>query len=72
VKTLTDFKLLQMGWVFDLNFPRAFEIAAKRHYLDQIRDTLPDSDIVTQVFRKAKAHLHTRCPAQNCDMAVGI
>jgi putative nucleotidyltransferase with HDIG domain len=63
MRTLNDFKLLQMGWVFDLNFPRAFEIAAERRYLDRIRDTLPDSDIVTRVFRKTKAYLHTGFPA---------
>lgn len=72
MRTLSDFKLLQMGWVFDLNFPRAFEIAAKRHFLDKIRNALPDSDIVTQVYTKVKAHLHAGCPVQDCDTAVGI
>lgn len=72
MKTLNDFKLLQMGWVFDLNFPRAFVIAAGRRYLDRIKDTLPDSDIVTQVYKKTKAHLYMGCPVQNCDVAGGM
>ncbi|MBN1759283.1 MAG: HD domain-containing protein [Chitinispirillaceae bacterium] len=63
MKTLNDFKLLQIGWVFDLNFSRTLQIAAGRRYLDRIRDTLPDSDIVNRVFRKAKAYLHAGFPA---------
>lgn len=62
MRTLNDFKLLQMGWVFDLNFPRTYQIAAQRHYLDRIRDTLPDSDIVTRVYKKTTTHLHMGCP----------
>jgi hypothetical protein len=72
MKTLNDFKILQMGWVFDLNFPRTFEIAERRDYLGLLRDALPDSDIVEQVYKKARAHLHAGCPVQNCDTAEGI
>jgi len=72
MRTLNDFKLLQMGWVFDLNFPRTFEIATQRQYLDRIRETLSDLDIITKIYKKANTHLKAGCPVHNCDMAVGI
>ncbi len=60
MRTLNDFKLLQMGWVFDLNFPRTAAIAAGRGYLEKIRDALPARDIVRKVYDRAKARLQAQ------------
>ena len=43
MKTLTDFKLLQLSWVFDLNFPETFVQARQRGDLLVIAGTLPDA-----------------------------
>jgi hypothetical protein len=40
LKTLNDFKLLQMGWVYDINFPRTFQLIRERGYLKMIGDAL--------------------------------
>lgn len=40
VTTLNDLKLLQMGWVYDLNFPRSFRLLSERGYLETIRDAI--------------------------------
>lgn len=42
MRTLTDFKLLQIGWVFDLNFEESFRILRERNYIESIAETLPD------------------------------
>ena len=41
LKCLNDFKLLQLSWVFDLNFPASFRLALDRGYIDGLSMTLP-------------------------------
>jgi hypothetical protein len=48
MKTLNDFKLLQISWVFDLNFTRSYEILKDRQYIERIAETLPDTPEVTE------------------------
>jgi hypothetical protein len=58
LKTLTDFKLLQMGWVYDLNFPMTFRIVREKRFLESIRDTLPTSSSrVREVYKRVQAHV---------------
>ena len=42
MKSLNDFKLLQLSWVFDLHFPETFKQAKKRGDLLAIARSLPD------------------------------
>lgn len=44
LKTLNDFKLLQLSWVYDLNFPTSFRLVAERDYINRIGETLPKSE----------------------------
>jgi sulfur carrier protein ThiS len=61
VKTFDDFKMLQIGWIFDLNFVRAFEIVKKRRYLDKIAAVLPQTDSIVQAIRTARIYLEEHC-----------
>ncbi|MBD3390844.1 MAG: HD domain-containing protein [Chitinivibrionales bacterium] len=61
METLNDFKLLQMGWVFDLGFCRSFRIARDRRYLEKIRNVLPDIEQVRQIYEKARVYMYARC-----------
>ena len=49
MKTLNDFKLLQIGWIFDLNFNYSIKRLYDKKYLDKIFDTLPENQKVSQV-----------------------
>ncbi|MBF0467831.1 MAG: hypothetical protein HQK61_02945 [Desulfamplus sp.] len=40
IKELNDLKLMQISWVFDLNFPVSVKMLAERGYIDQIALTL--------------------------------
>ncbi len=60
VKNLNDFKLLQVGWVYDINFPPTFRRIYERGYLDAIRRALPQSGQIEQIFSAAQAYLNTR------------
>lgn len=41
---LNDFKLLQIGWIFDINFKPTFHLIKKHNYLEMIFQVLPKSE----------------------------
>jgi len=50
LNNLNDFKLLQVGWVFDVNFAPTLRLLKERCYLDMIRSYLPDNEEVNELF----------------------
>jgi len=65
IKNLNDFKLLQAGWVFDINFKPTLHSIKSRHYLDMIRDVLPGSSEISEVFTVIKNYLEYQINSQN-------
>ena len=57
---LNDFKALQMGWIFDVNFPRSFQIIAKRRYLEKIHASISDHDNADRILTVTKRHLERK------------
>jgi putative nucleotidyltransferase with HDIG domain len=58
LETLNDFKLLQIGWVYDLNFPRTFQLVRERKYLRKIRAALPRGSVqIDNIYDRAFRHL---------------
>lgn len=51
LKSLNDFKLLQLSWVFDLNFPASFRLMLERGYIDGLSATLPKESAVEKALR---------------------
>lgn len=49
MKTLNDFKLLQIAWLFDLNYSYSIQRVYKKGYLNKIFDSLPKNDRIKQV-----------------------
>jgi hypothetical protein len=43
IRTVADFKMIQLGWVFDLNFTYSLQCVKKRGYISEIRKFLPRS-----------------------------
>lgn len=41
LESIHDFKLLQLSWVYDINFPVTFSMLQERKYIEQICSTLP-------------------------------
>ena len=64
LKTLQDFKLLQIGWIYDVNFARTFRIVREKKYLETIRDVLPRGcPRVAEVYERARAYLERNSSA---------
>jgi putative nucleotidyltransferase with HDIG domain len=50
VTNLNDFKLLQAGWIFDINFQPTLDCIKKRRYIELIREVLPESKKIDEIF----------------------
>lgn len=49
-----DVKIMQLSWVFDLNFKPSFESLLKNRFLELIYGTLSKNDLVIEIHRKIK------------------
>ena len=64
LRSLNDFKLYQMGWVYDLNFLRSLQIIREREYLEMLRNALPESSRkADKIFQITSEYLSTRLNA---------
>lgn len=50
VNNLNDLKLLQTGWIFDINFEPSVSYIKDHRYLERMREVLPESDEVKEIF----------------------
>lgn len=50
LRTLNDFRLLQLSWVYDLNFTKSFAIVEERGYINRIVETLPKSEEIARTL----------------------
>jgi hypothetical protein len=57
LKTLNDFKLLQISWVYDLNFAPSFKAIENRKYLNQLEAILPKSTDIADAVAIAKSYV---------------
>lgn len=57
VQTLNDFKLLQLSWVFDLNFAATRRLFRERGYLQAFAAVLPSHDRVRNALATLDAYL---------------
>jgi hypothetical protein len=60
LRSLNDFKLLQMGWVYDINCQPTFQMIYERGYLKKIRDTLPASERIDHIYSKLMSYLNEK------------
>ncbi|MEW6674151.1 MAG: HD domain-containing protein [Thermodesulfobacteriota bacterium] len=60
LRTLNDLKLLQISWVYDLNFQPSFKALHRRGYIDQIAATLPSSEELNAPLKQIQAFIRSR------------
>jgi hypothetical protein len=51
LRTVNDFKLLLLSWVFDLNFSFSIQLVKDRRYIEKIEAILPDSQETKKVLK---------------------
>ncbi len=57
LKTLNDFKLLQISWVFDINFMPSFRAIKNNNFIGMLEETLPKVKKITDVVKIASDHV---------------
>jgi hypothetical protein len=61
VKTQNDYKLIQIAWVYDLNFPSSFKMVQDRNIIQELASTLPQSKGVTKAVQQSIAYVQSKC-----------
>jgi len=62
IKRLNDLKLMQISWVFDLNFSPSIQWVKSRRYIEKIAACLPDTPRVTTAMAQVYHYMNTRVP----------
>ncbi len=57
MKSLNDFKLLQISWVFDLNFTPSFKIVKDLGYVEKIEAFLPKTNEIIDTVKFAREYV---------------
>ncbi|HYQ58570.1 MAG TPA: HD domain-containing protein [Draconibacterium sp.] len=60
VKSELDIKVMQLSWVYDLNFRPSFELMAEKRYLEKIYNSMPKNDTVIEIYRKVKVYIENK------------
>jgi hypothetical protein len=60
LKSLHDFKLLQLSWVYDINFPSTLRLIKERGVLERLAATLPREEAVLAVLDQVQSYLEAR------------
>ena len=66
MKNLNDFKLLQVGWVYDVNFLPTLERLKNRGYLGLLEKALPQTDDVRQIFQAVENYMENTLNGKSC------
>lgn len=67
VRNLNDLKLLQLGWVYDINFSPTYRKILERDYVGKIQQCLPSSDRITEVCTAARRWVSSRSGGERPD-----
>ncbi len=73
VSGFSDLKLMQMSWIYDINFGISLEIIKEQGYLDLIYSSLEGTDEIKEIFQVLNNYLDANTgtselhgPMQNC------
>ncbi|MGC1454808.1 MAG: HD domain-containing protein [Nitrospirota bacterium] len=55
--TLNDFKLLQLAWLYDLNFACSLRMVVERDYIQKLADMLPRNTEIARAIETVRAHV---------------
>jgi hypothetical protein len=60
IKSLTDFKFIQMSWVYDMHYSPSFERISQRNIIGKLESLLPPSPEAKEVADMARNHVAER------------
>lgn len=63
LRTLNDFKLLQLAWIFDLNFDRSLQLVLERSVIDGIAAALPRTEEIAGAVNSIRDYVEMKLDA---------
>ena len=60
LKSLNDFKLMQLSWIYDINFKPSFRLLLEREYIGKIIHHLPDDEGIQKVSSVLKEYVRKK------------
>lgn len=63
VKTMHDLKLLQLSWIFDLNFKPSFALTLEKNYIERIIAHLPKTGAMHELSRHLREFVEAKMSA---------
>jgi hypothetical protein len=63
--TLNDFKLLQLAWIYDLNFLPSLRMVRERGVIGRLSATLPGDDAVLSAVDAVRQYVDERIAEQS-------
>jgi len=61
LRTLNDWKLMQLGWVYDVNFTATFKRIRERRFLERLNNFLPETEDIQKVKENIFSYVDFRC-----------
>ncbi len=55
-----DIKVMQLSWIYDINFKPSFEMIMENRFLEKIYESMPKNDTVIEVHRKVKIYTENK------------
>lgn len=66
IQTFNDFKLLQIGWIFDVNFKPTIDAVISRNYINDICSALPASEKVKTIKKVVNHYIEKEFVGEKC------
>jgi len=63
LRTLNDFRLLQLAWIYDLNFAPSLLMVLERSVIEQLTASLPQIDAISRVVGHVRNYVSKRLDA---------
>lgn len=60
VRTTADYIVLQMSWIYDVNFPCTFTLCNERKYLEKLAHSLPRGERTSGIYHTARSFLDAK------------
>lgn len=60
LRTLNDMRLMQLGWVYDVNFPETLKRISERKFVDKLLACLPQTEQILRVKEKIETYVDSR------------
>jgi putative nucleotidyltransferase with HDIG domain len=60
LKTENDLRLVQLAWIYDLNYAESFRMVLERGYIDALRSYLPVDDAIKKAVGVVRAYVERK------------